>query len=131
MKIARLLVAVACLLSCASGALAVNRAQNDGAVVEQVPCAPNPISTYEQYAAAARKRYSEEAAEALEEGFRMTVPDNPRPYLLSKGEFESQRTYAGFECRRIKYMSDGLKVVGFIWKPKKTEGKTFPLIIFN
>jgi dipeptidyl aminopeptidase/acylaminoacyl peptidase len=35
------------------------------------------------------------------------------------------------ECRRIVYRSDGLDVVAFLWKPKTTEGKKLPLIIFN
>jgi dipeptidyl aminopeptidase/acylaminoacyl peptidase len=34
------------------------------------------------------------------------------------------------ECYRIKHLSDGLKVVGFILKPK-VEGHKFPVIIFN
>jgi dipeptidyl aminopeptidase/acylaminoacyl peptidase len=29
------------------------------------------------------------------------------------------------------YLSDGLQVVGFLWKPQDTVGKQFPLIIFN
>ncbi|HEV8487233.1 MAG TPA: hypothetical protein VGV87_27040 [Blastocatellia bacterium] len=56
---------------------------------------------------------------------------NLTAHLLSKEEFERQKAYVGFECLRIKYMSDGLKVVGFIWKPKNTEGKKLPLIIVN
>ncbi len=51
--------------------------------------------------------------------------------LLNKKEFERRKAYKGFECRRIKYLSDGLKVVGFIWKPIQTNGKKLPLIIFN
>lgn len=34
------------------------------------------------------------------------------------------------DCYRIKYLSDGLKVVGFIVKPKKINNK-LPVIIFN
>jgi dipeptidyl aminopeptidase/acylaminoacyl peptidase len=131
MKIAQLLMAVACLFGAVSGTLAGHRAQTDGTIVEQIPCAPNPIKTYQQYIDAAKQRYAEEVADARQEGFDMAVPDNPAPYLLSKGDFERQRKYAGFECHRIKYMSDRLRVAGFIWKPKKTEGKVFPLVIFN
>ena len=36
----------------------------------------------------------------------------------------------GAECYKIKYLSDGLKVVGFILKPKG-EGFKFPLMIYN
>ena len=34
------------------------------------------------------------------------------------------------ECYKIKYLSDGLKVVGFVLKPKG-EGSKFPVIIYN
>jgi hypothetical protein len=34
------------------------------------------------------------------------------------------------ECYKIKYLSDGLKVVGFVVKPK-TGRSRFPAIIFN
>jgi len=34
------------------------------------------------------------------------------------------------ECYKIKYLSDGLKVVGFVVKPK-ADGSKFPVIIFN
>jgi len=34
------------------------------------------------------------------------------------------------ECYKIKYLSDGLKVVGFVVKPKATASK-YPVIIFN
>jgi hypothetical protein len=51
--------------------------------------------------------------------------------LLSKPVFEQRKGFAGFECKRIKYMSDGLKVVGIIWKPKDTSGIKLPLVIYN
>lgn len=42
-----------------------------------------------------------------------------------------EHAYAGFECFRIRYVSDGLKVVGYLWKPKHTGGTKMPLVIFN
>ena len=134
-----LILMVAFLCLSASGAVAQSTAQNDGAVVEQVPCAPNTISTYEQYLESSKRRFADEveaAKRAALHGNRAAndaakMPDNLTAHLLSKEEFEHQTAYTGFECRRIKYMSDGLKVVGFIWKPKNTEGKKLPLVIVN
>lgn len=37
---------------------------------------------------------------------------------------------AGIECYKIKYLSDGLKVVGFVLKPKD-ESRKYPVMIFN
>jgi len=36
----------------------------------------------------------------------------------------------GVECYKIKYLSDGLRIVGFILKPKG-EGSKFPVMIYN
>ena len=56
------------------------------------------------------------------------MPKDITPLLMAKEEFANRKAHVGFECQRIKYMSDGLKVSGFIWKPKDTEGKKLPLI---
>lgn len=49
----------------------------------------------------------------------------------SKKVVEQIRTSSTLELLQIKYMSDGLKIVGFIYKPKRTSGKKLPVIIFN
>ena len=36
-----------------------------------------------------------------------------------------------FEFQKLKYMSDGLKVVTYLYKPKHSDGRKFPTIIFN
>jgi dipeptidyl aminopeptidase/acylaminoacyl peptidase len=130
MRKAQFLLIVAVLFLSASGAVAQSPVQNDGAVVEQLPCEPNKMA-YEQYVEAFKSRFADEVVAAKRAGLRMELPLNLTATLLSKEEFERQKAYTGFECRRIKYLSDGLKVVGFIWKPKNTEGKKLPLIIVN
>lgn len=49
----------------------------------------------------------------------------------SKKTVEQIRTSSTLELTQIKYMSDSLKIVGFIYKPKNTTGKKLPAIIFN
>lgn len=44
---------------------------------------------------------------------------------------EKMRTSADLELLKITYLSDGLKIKGFIYKPKATAGKKLPVIIFN
>jgi dipeptidyl aminopeptidase/acylaminoacyl peptidase len=73
----------------------------------------------------------EEVEAARHEGFTMTKPANLAAALPSRQEYERRRRYEGFECRHIKYLSDGLKVSGLIWKPKKTGGAPRPLVIYN
>ena len=55
----------------------------------------------------------------------------------SNGKIVEQKTIkvkskwsAGIECYKIKHLSDGLKVVGFVLKPKD-EGRKYPVMIFN
>jgi dipeptidyl aminopeptidase/acylaminoacyl peptidase len=115
------------LLLCVSNATA----QGDGTIIESTPCAANTVGTFEQYVEAAKKSYASEIEAAKREGFTMKPSANFAASLLDKKEFERRKAYQGFECQRIKYLSDRLKVVGFIWKPKDTANKKLPLIIFN
>ena len=131
MRKARCWLIVAIFLLCTSGVAAQNDTLRDGTIVEQTPCAPNPVRTYEQYVEAFKRGQAAEVEAAKREGFRMEIPADISQGLVSREEFERRRAYAGFECRRITYLSDGLKVVGFLWKPQDTAGKQFPLIIFN
>ena len=50
--------------------------------------------------------------------------------VYSKGEYDAARTSTAVECRRITYLSDGLKVVGFIVQPVSV-GRHYPVIVFN
>lgn len=36
-----------------------------------------------------------------------------------------------FEFEKLTYLSDGLKVIAYLYKPKQTQGRKFPTIIFN
>lgn len=119
------------VLLCASFADAQPSAQNDGTLVEQAACPANMLGTYEQMVARYKQIYADEAEAARKEGFRLEVPDDLASRLPDREEFARRKAYAGFECQRIKYSSDGLKVVGYIWKPKDTAGRKLPVIIYN
>jgi len=49
----------------------------------------------------------------------------------SKQAYEKAVNDRDFELQKLKYMSDGLKVVAYLYKPKRVEGKKLPAIIFN
>lgn len=49
----------------------------------------------------------------------------------SKQEYENAVKDSNFELEKLKYMSDGLKVVAYLYKPRKMESKKYPVIIFN
>ena len=117
------------LLSGAATGMAESSA--DGTLVEDVACPANTITTYEQYSQRFRQMYAEEVEAARREGFTMATPARLLESLPSPPELKRRQEYAGFECRQIKYLSDGLKVAGFLWKPKDTSGPARPLIIYN
>lgn len=58
------------------------------------------------------------------------LPDTLK-HAYPKKVYERLTNRSDFECLRIKYISDGLKVVGFIYKPKQLYGKKYPAIIYN
>ncbi len=103
----------------------------DGTIVEDVACPANTVTSYDQYVQRSRQAYAEEVEAAKREGFTMTTPEKLSNWLLDRRQWERRRAYAGFECRHFKYISDGLKVSGYLWKPKGTTGALRPLIIFN
>lgn len=94
---------VALLCACAAFAQTSNVAKTDGSIVEQLPY---QLPAYEQLADEFKRTYSKEAVERI-------------------------RNSSDLELLKIKYMSDGLKIVGFIYKPKQTAGKKLPVVIFN
>lgn len=127
MRVGRLPLAAALLLCCAGPAGAQTSVRKDGTIVEQIPCAPNPVTTYVQYVASSQQGHAAEVEAAKREGFRM---ETPLTYLSEK-EYQRLNDPSRIDCQRIKYLSDGLKVVGFIWRPKDQGNRRLPLIIFN
>jgi dienelactone hydrolase len=58
------------------------------------------------------------------------VPDRFKQ-LYGREAIERVRNSPDLELLKIKYMSDGLKVSGFIYKPKDVSGKRLPAVIWN
>jgi dipeptidyl aminopeptidase/acylaminoacyl peptidase len=134
MRIVQFLLTLALLaftLSSAPAVIAQSAPQRDGTIVEQAACPPKAVGTYEQYVEAAKGGYARQIEAAQGAGARLALPIDYSKSLLSREDFERRKSYSGVVCQRIKYMSDGLKVVGYIWRPKDVGGRKLPLIIFN
>ena len=102
----------------------------NGFIIEQFTCQLKH-QTYKQFIEKRKQVYSLEFEYARQRNVVMQSWKQLLPYLPTEEEFALKSAYVGFECKRIKYWSDGLKVVGYIWKPQNTEGKKLPLIIVN
>jgi dienelactone hydrolase len=105
MKILSLIVALAGLLLHVQPSFAQQNAPagSDGKIVEQSSFA---LPAYEQIPDRFKRLYTKEAVERMR--------DAPELELL-----------------KIKYLSDGLKISGFIYKPRETTGKRLPVVIWN
>lgn len=51
--------------------------------------------------------------------------------IISKDEYEAAINDSAFEMERLKYSSDNLQVIAYLYKPKETGSKKYPTIIFN
>src|SRR5215207_6218085 len=58
------------------------------------------------------------------------VPDRFKQ-LYGREAIERVRNSPDLELLKIKYLSDGLKISGFIYKPKDVSGKRLPAVIWN
>ena len=50
---------------------------------------------------------------------------------LTREAYDRIRNSTDLELLKIRYASDGLRVAGFIYKPRQTEGRKFPVVIYN
>lgn len=48
-----------------------------------------------------------------------------------KATYEAAVNDRRFEFQKLRYLSDGLKVVAYLYKPRETNGRKLPTIIFN
>jgi dipeptidyl aminopeptidase/acylaminoacyl peptidase len=103
----------------------------NGTIVASAPCAAPAKRTYEQYLSEQRAILEEEAQHAAKEGYQFHYRDNFDQFVLPREEFERREAFTAYECQKIKYLSDGLQVVGFIWKPTNVSGRKLPLVIVN
>lgn len=94
----------------------------DGTIVERAPCPARPALSYSQYV--------QDRTTAINRSTRGASDANRARRILSKSDFEKRQSYP-VECTKLLYMSDGLKVVGYLWKPRTITARKLPLIIFN
>ena len=88
-------------------------------------------TTYEQYISFQKSQYADDASSSRKLGVTSPAPEKLRSAMLTQAQYEERLHDDRFECLRILYRSDQLKVAGYIFKPVQTEGKKLPAIIYN
>lgn len=103
---------------------------DDGSIIKTVPCEAKQL-TYDGWLRTQETDYAAEVKSASTHGTKLPPFAEQRAALQTPEEFERRRAYEGFKCQRLNYVSDGLKVIAYVWRPENVEGKRLPLIIFN
>ena len=89
----------------------------------------------EQTARAERRCADEDGCLLSSELLTLTKPyaelDDLAKLRFPQVEYDEARNQRDFESLRITYRSGGLRIVGFIYKPKHTTGRKLPAIVFN
>lgn len=102
---------------CATQTLAQN-----GTLIEQTSY-KIPVASYQEWVDGLKRRSAANARDTAfdEQTFRRNNP--PELFArMQKGD--------GIECFKLKYLSDGLQVAGYLVKPKTISGK-LPVVVYN
>jgi dipeptidyl aminopeptidase/acylaminoacyl peptidase len=78
-------------------------ARSTGSVIGEAPC---QFTTFEEQSAFTKRFYS-------------------------KNDYDIAKNHKSIECLKIRYVSDGLEVVGYIVRPHGAPGRRYPVIIYN
>lgn len=99
----------------------VPAAEGDGRIVGQRPC-DFPFDSYASWLSFIRDRHARRGDAFDEPAFRAAHPASAFRALVDGQEVE---------CRQITYLSDGLKVAGYVVGPRGRTAAPRPLVIFN
>jgi hypothetical protein len=100
----------------------------DGTIIKSETCKMAPL-THAQDLENIKKDYESESAMARGRGLTpLPFEQLPEP---TEADWTAIRAHEGFECQQIRYMSDGLEINGFLYKPVNTSGKRLPVVIVN
>jgi len=131
MKIFSFVLTLVVLLACVGHAIAqIKTATNgNGSIVEQVPRLFSDLPSYEQRVEFIKNKFAADTDFKTQKARDEALKE--WQLFLPKDAYEELKNQTEFEVIKIKYMSDGLKVGGYIFKPKATNGKKYPVVIYN
>lgn len=86
---------------------------------------------YTQYLERQLATYRQEAAAAVQLGMTMRDEAAARAGLLTAREYAQRHRRGQVSCARLSYRSDGLKVIGYLWRSQRRAKAPQPILIFN
>ena len=125
-------LALAALLTiCAAPTLRAQPAVPFPADIVAREACPSRDPDYADYRARQMANYRQEAAAARAQGLTMRTPAEAEASIIDAAEYAA-RGAPGVSCERITYLSDGLRVVGYLWWPTGARpGDRLPLLVFH
>lgn len=94
------------------------------------PCSASD-GDYPQYLERQLATYRQEAAAADKLGVTMRDEAAVRAGLVTRREYARRHGRGSVSCTRLTYRSDGLKVIGYLWRSRQRPAGPQPIIIFN
>ncbi len=104
---------------------------DNGKLVTDVAGFPTQVPPYEAFVARRQALLKAEAELAAVEKKTFVAPEIAQIVPSREAYAEIAKDLAKIECRRLTYLSDGLKVTAYLWKPPIAAGSKLPLIIYN
>lgn len=101
----------------------------EGTIIEQIPKVFTDLPDYAARLALTKKRIAEDTMLKTDADRAAALADWQR--AVPEKDYVEFKTQASVTVSRIKYMSDGLKISGYIFRPTALEGKKYPVVIFN
>jgi dipeptidyl aminopeptidase/acylaminoacyl peptidase len=107
-------------------------AGTDGSIVATEPCEAVD-SSYDDYVSYLHREYNDDVKSAKELGVALPPFEALRANYVTREEYQQRLAAARDECVRLRYLSDGLSVVGYVYKPRGAEraDHRWPAIIYN
>ncbi|HSV16117.1 MAG TPA: prolyl oligopeptidase family serine peptidase [Tepidisphaeraceae bacterium] len=103
----------------------------DGSIISTKPGEAVDAS-HDDYVRYLQREYEDDVKSAAELGVTLPSIDQMRAGWPTASEYQHRLHDPRFECDRLLYRSDGLKVVGYLFKPvNPPRDQRLPAIIFN
>lgn len=100
-------------------------------ILSRESCTVSDGGNYAQYLERQLTTWREESAAAAKQGMTMRDEAAVRAGLLTPTEYAERHRRGRVDCERLTYRSDGLKVIGFVWRSPKRAKSQQPLLVFN
>ena len=131
-RLALFLLALTGVIGVSEAPAEARDALRDGQLLSREACTMTG-SGYGEYRQRTADQWRKDEAAARDLGLAIRPLDQFLAALPSEPEYLVRKAFEGFQCERLVYASDGLRVVAYLWRPLQLSPSSgrLPLILFN